>query len=300
MQDPAVELVDVSKAYSDFRLSNVSLRLEPGQIMGFIGRNGAGKSTTIRILMGLIRQDSGEVRVLGHPMPAEQIAAKWEIGFVSEDMRLYKNATLEWHMGFLRTIYPDWDQDYAELLLRRFDLRPGQKLQRFSHGERVKAMLLLNLARRPKLLILDEPTTGLDPVARREVRGEMMDVLLDEDRTVLFSSHNTQDVEQLADQITMIDRGRLIASDDKESFLENWRGLRLESAEGAALPVHEGLKVRRLGPKFVFVSTSHYGPHVRSLIETAGFMVQAVERMTLEEIFLASVEMGHVEGEAVQ
>ena len=107
--------------------------------MGLIGPNGAGKSTTIRILMGLVHQDHGEVRVLGHRMPAEQVAAKWDIGFASEDMRLYEAMTLEWHMGFIRSIYPKWDAAYAQLLLKRFGLRAEQKIKGLSHGQRVKA-----------------------------------------------------------------------------------------------------------------------------------------------------------------
>ena len=125
------------------------------QILGFIGANGAGKSTTIRILMGLVRQDSGSVQVLGHAMPAEQTAAKLDIGYVSEDMRLYGAATLAWHMNFVASIYPQWNQSYADTLVRRFDLKPQQKIKGLSHGQRVKAALLLALAREPRLLILD-------------------------------------------------------------------------------------------------------------------------------------------------
>ena len=167
--------------------------------------------------MGMVRQDRGSMRVLGHAMPREQAAAKRDIGFVSEDMRLHGSATLAWHMGFVASIYPGWDPNYAELLLRRFNLHPEQTIKALSHGERVKATLLLALARRPRLLLLDEPTTGLDPVARHEVLGELMDVVRDERRGILFSSHNTQDVEQISDQITFIDRGRIIDACEKEA-----------------------------------------------------------------------------------
>ena len=152
MTSMAVQLNGVDKHYPHFQLSDLQLNLPTGQIMGFIGPNGAGKTTTIRILMGLIRPDRGQVQVLGQTMPGQQIEAKREIGFVSEDMRLYGRATLEWHMGFVRSIYPNWDAAYANQLLRRFDLNAKQKLKGFSHGQRVKAMLLLVLARRPKLL----------------------------------------------------------------------------------------------------------------------------------------------------
>src|SRR6185437_3266879 len=116
----AIELEGVCKSYPFFELQNIALQLQRGTIMGLIGPNGAGKSTTIRILLGLVHQDSGEVNVLGHPMPQEQIAAKWDIGFASEDMRLYDSMTLGWHIHFMKSIYVSWDDAYAQLLLRRF------------------------------------------------------------------------------------------------------------------------------------------------------------------------------------
>ena len=135
-------------------------------------------------------------------MPAQQVAAKKDLGFATEDMRLFKTRTLRWHMDFVRAIYPGWDEAYATELLRRFDLRAEQTMTGYSHGQRVKALLMLNFARRPRLLLLDEPTTGLDPVARDEVLEALADVLRDEARSVIFSSHNTKDIEQMADTIT--------------------------------------------------------------------------------------------------
>src|SRR5579859_5246201 len=139
MTDLCVRMEGVSKRYPHFLLDSVSLDLPEGNVLGFIGANGAGKSTTIRILMGLVRQDSGSVEVLGHRMPAEQTAAKLDIGFVSEDMRLYGAATLAWHMNFVASLYPRWDRAYAESLLHCFDLKPQQKIKGLSHGQRVKA-----------------------------------------------------------------------------------------------------------------------------------------------------------------
>ena len=126
-------------------------------------------------------------------------------------------------------------------LLKRFGLRAEQKIKGLSHGQRVKATLLLVLARRPKLLVLDEPTTGLDPVARHEILRELTAVMTDEGRSILFSSHNTQDVEQISDRITFIDRGRIIDSMDKESYLDRWRRLRLEVPLGVTLPFLPGI-----------------------------------------------------------
>jgi ABC-2 type transport system ATP-binding protein len=290
MKDMAIELDGVCKSYRYFALDNVRLQLPRGMIMGLIGPNGAGKSTTIRILMGLVHQESGDVRVLGHRMPDEQVAAKWEIGFASEDMRLYDPLTLGWHLNFIQSIYPNWDAAYAALLLKRFGLRAEQKIKGLSHGQRVKATLLLVLARRPQLLVLDEPTTGLDPVARHEILRELTDVMADENRSILFSSHNTQDVEQISDRITFIDRGRIIDSMDKEAYLDRWRRLRLEVPVGVALPALPGIiGIRQTGRLAVAIANA-FVPDLANAYETSGARVHSVENMTLEEIFVANVE----------
>jgi len=298
MNDLAFELSGVSKKYRYFTLEDIHLKLPRGQIMGLIGANGAGKSTTIRVLMGLVHQDSGEVRVLGHRMPAEQVAAKWDIGFASEDMRLYDSMTLDWHMRFMRSIYPNWDASYAQLLLQRFGLRAEQKMKGFSHGQRVKAALLLVLARKPQLLVLDEPTTGLDPVARHEVLRELTGVMAEEGRSILFSSHNTQDVEQISDQITFIDRGRIIDSMDKETYLDRWRRLRLEVPLGIELPPLPGIVgVQRRG-RLAVATSNAFVPDLAHAYEHTGVRVQSIESMTLEEIFVANVEHNREEVEA--
>jgi ABC-2 type transport system ATP-binding protein len=296
--DLAIELSGVSKKYRYFTLEDIHLKLPRGQIMGLIGPNGAGKSTTIRILMGLVHPDAGEVRVLGHRMPAEQVAAKWDIGFASEDMRLYDSMTLGWHMGFIQSIYPNWDASYAQILLKRFGLRAEQKMKGLSHGQRVKAALLLVLARKPQLLVLDEPTTGLDPVARHEILGELTGVMAEEGRSILFSSHNTQDVEQISDQITFIDRGRVIDSMDKETYLDRWRRLRLEVPLGIELPALPGIVgVQRQG-RLAVATSNAFVPDLARAYEHTGVRVRSIDSMTLEEIFVANVEHSREEVEA--
>ncbi len=297
MTDLAIELNGVEKSYRFFSLDHINLEVPEGEIMGLIGPNGAGKSTTIRILMGLVYQDSGEVRVLGHRMPAAQVAAKWDIGFASEDMRLYDGMTLAWHMAFIQSIYPAWDRAYAQLLLKRFGLRAEQKIKGLSHGQRVKATLLLVLARRPKLLVLDEPTTGLDPVARHEILRELTDVMADEGRTILFSSHNTQDVEQISDRITFIDRGRIIDSMDRETYLDRWRRLRLEVPLGVELPALPGVISVRQEGRLAIATANAFVPDLANAYENTGARVQRIETMTLEEIFVANVEHSREEVE---
>ncbi len=289
MSDLAVHLEHVGKEYPHFILDDINLRLTTGSIMGFIGANGAGKSTTIRILMGLVPPDRGRVEVLGHPIPERQAAAKMDIGFASEDLRLYKPATLAWHMAFIRSIYPAWDEQYAGQLLKRFDLRAEQKIKGLSHGQRVKASLLLILARRPRMLVLDEPTTGLDPVARQEVLQELMEVISDDQRTIFFSSQNTLDIEQISDQITFIDRGRIIDSGDKETFLDRWRRLRLDVPSGVRLPTLPGIVDSRSSGRLAVLTTNRYEPAMAAAFQHAGATVNAVDTMTLEEIFVANV-----------
>jgi ABC-2 type transport system ATP-binding protein len=298
MTDLAIQLSGVSKKYRYFTLDKIDLELPRGQIMGLIGANGAGKSTTIRILMGLVHQDSGEARVLGHRMPAEQVAAKWDIGFASEDMRLYDSMTLAWHMNFIRSIYSGWDAAYAQLLLKRFGLRADQTIKGLSHGQRVKSALLLVLARKPKLLVLDEPTTGLDPVARHEILRELTDVMADEGRSILFSSHNTQDVEQISDRITFIDRGRIIDSMDKEAYLDRWRRLRLEVPSGIDLPALPGIIGVQQRGRLAVATANAFVPDLAKAYERTGARVQHIEHMTLEEIFVANVEHSREEVKA--
>jgi ABC-2 type transport system ATP-binding protein len=284
-----LELDRVEKAYPYFALHDVQLRLDAGQILGFVGPNGAGKTTTIRIAMGLVTQDSGDVRLVGQPMPAEQARAKQDVAFVSEDVGLYSYATVGWHMGWVASLFPSWDVRYAQSLLRRFNLHPEKRVKGLSHGERVKVLLLLALARRPRLLVLDEPTSGLDPVARHEVLAELTAVLEDERRGILFSSHNTQDVEQISDRIAFIDRGRVIDLSDKDVFLDRWRRLQVEVPDGVAPPAVPGVIDIDATGHMAVVTASEFTTDIPAAFEQAGIVVREIQRMTLEEIFVATV-----------
>lgn len=303
----AIAMHSVSKSFEHFSLEDINLTLPQGEIMGLVGVNGAGKSTMLRLLMGLIRADGGEVRVLGHEMPREQVAAKWQIGYAAEDMRLYKGKTLGWHMNFIRTIYPSWDEAYALELAPRFDLPINQLVGGFSHGQRVKAMLLLILSRRPQLLLLDEPTTGLDPVARVEVLEALADILRDEARSVLFSSHDTRDIEQLSDSITFMHNGRLLASQDKEGFIDSWRrllcykrgyesgGQSYEDSSGqwqvTGVAMPEIAHVRQNG-SLVELKVRRYTDSVPERLNAMGLEIKSVDAMNLEDIFVTIVRSG--------
>ena len=159
----------VNKRYPNFSLENFNLHVERGEILGLVGPNGAGKSTCLRLLMGFIQADSGRIQVMGKSMPEHCVSIKQEVAYISEDMRLYTDETIEWHMNFVKQFYPGWDAGFAAHILDKFDLNRNQKIKTLSLGQRIKSALLLALARRPKLLVLDEPSTGLDPVARFEL-----------------------------------------------------------------------------------------------------------------------------------
>ena len=285
----AFALRGLSKSFRYFRLQDLNLDLPMGQIMGLVGPNGAGKSTTIRLLMGLIAPESGEIELLGRPIPQQVAAAKRDVAYVADDMRLYGYATLAWHMRFIASLYPGWDGTYAQVLLKRFNLHAEQMIKGLSRGEHMKAVLLLALARRPRLLVLDEPTAGLDPVARHELLTELMQIVRDDERSILFSSHHTQDVERISDVIAFIDRGQLVDARDKESFLERWRRLLIDLPAGASLPPLDDVVDVSPGGRLATLTTSHYQPTLHAAIERAGAHIHEVQRMSLEEIFVASV-----------
>ena len=291
----AASLRGIAKSYKHFRLRDVDLKIEPGTVNGLIGPNGAGKSTVMRIMMGLVTPDHGTVSVLGQPISSRDANAKKDIGFFSDDMRLYKSETIAFHMQFVRSLFPGWDEDYAQQLLNRFGLIARQKVKGLSHGQRVKALLLLVLARRPKLLILDEPTDGLDPVAKQEVLAELMQIVNDETRTILYSSHNTQDVEQISDTITFIDRGRVIASNNRDEFLDRWRRFKLQAPQNWQAPAIDGLRTESNFGNLRVMTMDRYQTDVEDRLQSSGATLESSEAMTLEEIFIAAVSRGREE-----
>jgi ABC-2 type transport system ATP-binding protein len=224
MEGMAVSMRGVSKRYTHFSLEGVDLDVARGRALGVVGQNGAGKSTLLRIVMGLVRADVGTVEVLGQAMPAEERTIKTQVGFVSEDMALYGGATLRWHMDLVRSFYSGWDEIHAAALLDRFELNSSQKMGGMSRGQQVKAMLLLALARRPELLVLDEPTAGLDPLVRLDLLRELA-AARGGSHTLVFSSHRGDDVAELADDVAFIHAGRLVGVHPAAALAGGGRGI---------------------------------------------------------------------------
>lgn len=216
---PVLRLAAVEKRYSHFRLGPIDLEVAPGTTLGLLGENGAGKSTLLRMLLGLVRPDAGTVRVLGLAMPDHECAVKSEVAFVSEDMAAYGSKSIAWNLELVRALAPRWDERRARTLLERFELRPEQRTRGLSRGQTVRLLLLLALVRRPKLLLLDEPTTGLDPRIRHELRAELARAAAEDGTTIVFSSHLTEDLTALAGEIVMLDRGRIVRRAETRELL---------------------------------------------------------------------------------
>jgi ABC-type multidrug transport system ATPase subunit len=193
-------------------LSAVSLSLPRGAVYGLVGANGAGKTTLIKHLLGLLRAESGSVRVFGLDPVADPVAVLSRIGYLSEENDLPGWMRVDELIRYSRTFYPAWDDAYAEALRQTFALESAAKIKNLSKGQKARAGLLVALAHRPELLVLDEPSSGLDPIVRRDILGAVIRTIADEGRTVLFSSHLLEEVEQVADHVTMIHEGTIVLS----------------------------------------------------------------------------------------
>ena len=204
-------------------LASVSLDLPRGAVYGLVGANGAGKTTLIKHLLGLLRAERGSVRVFGLDPVADPVAVLSRIGYLSEENDLPGWMRVDELMRYTRAFYPAWDDGYAEALRQRFALDPGATVKSLSKGQKARLGLLIALAYRPELLVLDEPSSGLDPIVRREILGAVIRTMADQGRTVLFSSHLLDEVEAVADHVTMIHLGRIVVSGPLDEIRESHR-----------------------------------------------------------------------------
>jgi ABC-type multidrug transport system ATPase subunit len=193
-------------------LDAVSLSVERGTVHGLLGANGAGKTTFIKHILGLLRSESGTVRVFGLDPVADPPGVLSRIGYLSEENDLPGWMRVHELMRYSQAFYADWDEAYAEELRQAFALDSSSRIKDLSKGQKARAGLIVALAHRPELLVLDEPSSGLDPIVRRDILGAVMRTIADEGRTVLFSSHLLEEVEQVADHVTIINHGRIVLS----------------------------------------------------------------------------------------
>ena len=213
---PSESVVTVSELTRRFgattALASVTLSMARGAVYGLVGANGAGKTTLIKHILGLLRAESGSVRVFGRDPVADPVGVLSRIGYLSEENDLPGWMRMDEHIRYSRAFYPAWDDAYADELRQAFALDPTAKIKNLSRGQKARAGLLVALAHRPELLVLDEPSSGLDPIVRRDILGAVIRTIAHEGRTVLFSSHLLEEVEQVADHVTMIDHGTIVLS----------------------------------------------------------------------------------------
>jgi ABC-2 type transport system ATP-binding protein len=201
-----------------FRLHDLSFSIEPGRVTALLGHNGAGKTTTLRLIMGLVRKDGGRVSLGSLDHVQDEIDFKQRIGFVQEESFFYGGMTVTEFVEFASGFYSDWNRDLSGRLLRTLDLSGDKKLGQLSKGMRTKVSLVVALSHEPSVLLLDEPTSGLDPRSRIEVLKVIHAVGHENGKAVLFSTHNLHEVEQIADRMIVVDRGRVLAEEDLASL----------------------------------------------------------------------------------
>lgn len=231
----AIELRDVNyRAGKTFELRNLSLRVPTGSIYGFLGPNGSGKTTTIRLCLAMLPARNGAISVLGYEIPREIPRALAKIGYVPERPHIYPSLTVAESVRYHGAFYPTWDEKWAQELLDRFGLERSTTVSRLSKGENGKLLMLLALAQRPELLVLDEPTDGLDPVVRRDVLMAVLDYVSEAGATVFISSHLVHELERICDWVGVLDKGNLVAELPMQSFKNGIKRLRI--ADAPALP----------------------------------------------------------------
>ena len=272
----AIEVNGVSKAYPDFTLDNISFTLPAGTIMGLVGENGAGKSTTIKLIMNAIHPDSGSISVFGKSnRDKEFIQMKQDIGIVLDEAYFPEVLNAKDLNKIMKATYTKWDQAIYESYLQRFHLPEEKQIKDYSRGMKMKLAITVALSHHPELLILDEATSGLDPMVRDEILDVFNDFTRDETHSVLLSSHIISDLEKICDYITFLHKGKLVLCEEKDVLLDSYAIVKLPGDEIQDLPEDAVIRKKKTG----------YGYDALILKDqVSGAFTQ--ERITLEDIIL--------------
>jgi ABC-2 type transport system ATP-binding protein len=294
MTDNVIETIQLCKTFGDHRaLRGLDLQVPAGSIFGFLGRNGAGKTTTIKLLMGLLRANAGSASVFGIPVTDADgsIGIRRRIGFVTEEKELYPYMTVEQIIAFTRPFFPKWRKDLERRYLEMFDLPLKRNIADLSKGMRSKLMLLLAMARDAELLILDEPTDGLDPSATEDVLRELAGITTEGKTTIFFSSHQLSEVELIADHIGIIDHGKLLVTGSLDDLKARYQRLQVVFADAVRTPAQwvEGVEhVRQEGRVLSILASRNVDAILQQARSLPGTVVEQYP-VTLKEIFLETV-----------
>ena len=292
----AFSLTGLVKTYPGFSLGPLNLDLAPGTVLGYVGPNSSGKTTTFHCMMGLARPESGELEVFGREAGPGSPAWKLDVGYVGDLHTFYEGWTGERNLAFRSRFYPNWSQQRAADLARRFALPLDKKAKTLSTGNRVKLSLVSALAHSPRLLLLDEPTAGLDPVVRREVLDALFEVLEDGERSIFYATHILSDISRLADEIAFLRGGKLIRRSRKDDLLDKWRRISFRSGK-ADLSLDAVVAHDREGSGHRVISWDA----AATLAGLAAAGAESVEetRMTLEDIAVEILKAGGKGGDDV-
>jgi ABC-2 type transport system ATP-binding protein len=294
MSDAAVRLQGVDyRAGREFAIRDLALTVPRGAVYGFLGPNGSGKTTTIRLMLGMLRAEAGSIELLGHAVPRDIDRALARIGFVPERSHLWPHLTVEETMRTHAAFFASWDPARAEALRRQFSLRLSQPVGALSKGETGKLMMLLALATRPELLILDEPTDGLDPVVRRDVLAALVEHVATSDASVLISSHLVHEQERICDWIGVMDGGALVAELPMQEFRSGLKRLRVTEAPPVLPAAPFALLSREpgVGRGETWVVRGWDDTHT-VWVGAQGMELRAVESLDLEESFVELLRSG--------
>ena len=269
-------------------MTNVSLAVTAGVVWGLVGENGAAKTTLIKPPLGLLKPQSGRVPVFGRDTVADPIGVLGRIGYLSETHDMPDWMRVGELMQYMRAFFPKWDDGFAAELRETFELARDQRVRSLSRGQRARAGLLIALSHRPKLLVLDEPSSGLDPVVRRDILTALIRTVADEGRTVLFSSHLLDEVERVADHVAVLHQGRLLLSDPLDQLLESHLAVTLRFAEpqDQLAALRGGIGWSGDGREWTCISNGELEA-LRGAARAAGAEIVEERRPSLEEVFVA-------------
>ncbi|MBW9147219.1 ABC transporter ATP-binding protein (plasmid) [Clostridium sp. CM027] len=217
-----LEVRNLNKSYGDFCLNGLNFKLEKGYVMGFIGPNGSGKSTTIKAIMNLIKKDSGSISIFGMDSVKDEREIKEKIGFVYDENIFYGMLTINEMKNIIAGFYTKWDENKFKEYIKHFELNPNKVIDKLSKGMKTKFALALALSHGAELIVMDEPTSGLDPAFRSELMDILYNIIQNEEMSIFFSTHITEDLEKIADYITFINKGSMVFSESKEEVLQKY------------------------------------------------------------------------------